>query len=92
MRYAKSENKTLIGTWSVIIVVILLAYLLEVVKGERTITYYLWMVALGLIPLAVCYILYFKQKESPAIKYISIISYSVFYVFVLLSFISCFYV
>ena len=74
-------NKMAIICHTIIDVILMLAYTLELVKGSRTITYYAVFSLLCLVPVIVEWILYKKNKESGAIRHIITCSYSVLYLF-----------
>ncbi len=53
--------------WSILMLVITLAYLMEVIKGERTIVYFEIMMVLGWSPLLVSWAMYRKDKASATV-------------------------
>ena len=78
-------NKYAMIGWTVTAVVIAVAYLLEVIKGERSILYYLVLVLVGLGPVVAGWLMYGKNTESKGIRSIAAYSYSVLYALVLLT-------
>lgn len=60
-------------------VVLLACYLLEVIKGSRTIQYYIVFAILAILPLAIMYALYRKNRSSKYIKSVMAIGYAFFY-------------
>ncbi len=80
----KMKNSTALVAWTTAMVVLSLAYVLEVVKGTRTIPYVAGVLAVGDVPLIVAIFLYRKNPQSKAFRYIMSISYLVFYLISLL--------
>lgn len=78
-------NKFAMIGWTITAVIIAGAYLLEVLKGERSILYYLALVVIGVGPVIVSWMIYGKDAESKLIRSIVAYSYSVLYAFVLLT-------
>lgn len=50
--------------WTITVVIIMAAYLLEVIKGERSIGYYLVVVLFGAVPVVIAQILYHKVRKK----------------------------
>ncbi len=82
-RYSEklAGNRALLQCYSGIEAVLLLAYIVEFIKGNRTIPYILLFSAILLIPLVACICLYFRNKEDGRIQYISGIGYCILYIF-----------
>lgn len=57
-------------------------YLMEVLRGGRTLNYLLVFSVVIFMPLLIAFIVYRKKPESSNIKYITLIGYLLFYVFV----------
>lgn len=76
-------NRVAVLCHTVIDVILLLAYTLELVKGSRTITYYAIFALFCVVPIVVEWIVYKKNKESRAIKHIITCCYSALYLFVI---------
>lgn len=81
-------NKVAVICHGVIAAVLILAYLLEVVKGARTIGYYMIFLVLALGPLIAEITIYKKNPESTLIKHIMGIGYGIFYTFVVFTTVS----
>ncbi|MBQ7954916.1 MAG: hypothetical protein IJ282_04145 [Lachnospiraceae bacterium] len=71
--------------YSLLTFVLFFAYLLEFVKGDRTLTYTLIFSVLDICPYVACVLLYQKDKSTNYIKYILSIGFSILYAFVLLT-------
>lgn len=64
-------------------VLLVCCYLIEVIKGDRTILYYLVFCILALLPLFLCILAYKRDKATDSIKYILPIGFLVFYFYVI---------
>lgn len=71
--------------YSLLTFVLFFAYLLEFVKGDRTLTYTLIFSVLDICPYVACILLYQKDKSTNYIKYILSVGFSILYAFVLLT-------
>ncbi len=81
----KQLNRDLIIGWTVIVLVLFVAYLGEVLKGERTIAYVMvFMFATG-IPALTCWLIYRRNPLCHSLRYCIVIGYFVMYLFVLAS-------
>lgn len=72
-------NKVAVILYTVISVVLLLAYLLELLKGSKTLGLFLIIAALDLIPVIACWIFYSRANDFEYIKDIMGIGYGIFY-------------
>lgn len=79
----KKINKGILQGWTIIGMVLFLAYILEVVKGNRTIGYFLIFSIMDMGPLIASWMIYRKKQDSIAIRFLCAVFYSVLYVFVL---------
>lgn len=77
----KRVNKTLLISWFAIIVILLVAYSVEVMKGERTLQYIVQFAMSMIIPYMVCIYYYYKNKEWEYFGYIVVVGYSFMYAF-----------
>ena len=66
--YQKINRKLLTG-WAMIVIILLAAYLLEVLKGSRTVSYCITFTLLTVIPFLVSVFAYRKAPDSPRLKY-----------------------
>lgn len=76
-------NKKLLGCYGSICTVLFLAYLLELVKGNRTLGYTAVFSLILLIPLAASIFLYRSNKESDLVRKVAVYGYGILYAFVL---------
>lgn len=79
----KYVNKTALKGHTIIDSILFLAYLLEVMKGSRTIGYFTVFAVLTVVPVAVEWLIYARNPESGAIKHIIGITYGILYFFVI---------
>jgi len=80
----KDANKLASVLFTVITVVLFLAYLLQYVKGEKDLMIFIALAVTDLAPMIVCWVIYKKTPDSALIRHIIGIGYGIFYV------ISCF--
>lgn len=83
-QWKEKQNFTALVGWGISMIVLSLAYVLEVVKGLRSIPYILSVLSVGDIPLIVALVLYRLKKDHGAIRYIMLVSYVSFYLINLL--------
>jgi len=69
--------------YTIINVILIACYFIEVVKGSRTVGYFVVFCILALIPMILTYLLYFKNKESATIKYVIMVGFGIFYLFII---------
>lgn len=81
-------NATAMFCYAILMVILIAAYLLEVIKKSRTIPYFIVFVILAVLPYVVCKIMLHKNKESEQVKYALAGCYMVFYLFILFTTIS----
>ncbi len=79
----KLLNRSIILAWTVINVVLLVAYLGEVIKGTRTLSYVLVFACVAFLPEIISVIVYKKSSHSHAFKYVAVIGYLFMYTFVM---------
>lgn len=65
--------------------VILAAYLIEVIKGERTPAYYGMLALLIVVPTAISWVMYKRDTENVTARYVSVIGYLLMYTMVLMT-------
>ncbi|MDK2809216.1 MAG: hypothetical protein PWP24_1953 [Clostridiales bacterium] len=82
---AQRINKVLMGGWLTILAVLVLAYGLEVLKGQRTLPYYGVFLLLGILPYVYTWFCYRKNKERSNLPYLVAFGYTILYVFALLT-------
>ena len=89
MNTKKSEaakiNSFALLWWTVTVAIISVAYLLEVLKGERTIVYYVVLILFGVVPLLLGYWRYRVDPDTTQMKLFMAYGYTLLYTFVLLT-------
>ncbi len=81
----KQTNRSLLTAISITQAIILLAYLLEVIKGERTIIYYVILAAIILVPCILSWTTYSSKPEERLCLYVGTIGYLAMYTMVLIT-------
>lgn len=79
----KYVNNTAIKGHTIIDTILFAAYLLEVLKGSRTIGYFAVFALLTVVPVAAEWMIYAKNPESGVIKHLMGITYGILYFFVI---------
>jgi len=74
-------NHSLVVGWLVIVVVLLVSYFGEVMKGERTAAYLLIFMMVTGIPAVIAYLLYVKNHAMKALRYYIVAGYFLMYLF-----------
>lgn len=79
----KYVNKTAIMGHTIIDSILFAAYLLEVLKGSRTIGYFAVFALMTVVPVVAEWLIYARNPESGVIKHLMGITYGVLYFFVI---------
>lgn len=79
----QSRNKTAMMGIVIMNQVLAIAYLIEVIKGSRTIGSYAVIAALCILPCVLAIAMYFKKKDSKLIRYIMGIGFLALYTFIM---------
>lgn len=82
---SKAMNRVAIACHAVIVAVLEAAYLLEVVKGSRTIGYFLIFSLFALVPLVAEFLYYQKDPADERLKFLISSGYTLFYIFVVVT-------
>lgn len=78
-------NKAVLVQYAILTIILLAAYILEFVKGSRSLPYTLIFIFFDLVPFVLFVITYRKNPESTKLKYILSIGFSLLYAFVLIT-------
>lgn len=78
-------NAITLVAYSILAIILMVAYILEFVKGSRTLGYTLVFAILDLAPYLAYLMIYRRDKTSYSLKYILSIGFSVLYAFVLIT-------
>ncbi len=84
----RAVNKVALACHIVLAVILEASYFLEVMKGARTVPYYIAFSILALGPVIWEIIVFSKKPDSPHLKYYIGIFYSIFYIFVVFTTVS----
>ena len=82
------KNKTALLALCVTDIILVLCYALEVIKGSRTIGYYLTFSALALLPVVACLIVYFKKKDTGILGPLVAVGFLPLYIFTIFTTVS----
>lgn len=75
-------NKMLLICYVITTVILDLAYLVEVIKNSRTLGYYAVFLLLSLVPMIIAVVMYMKNVENKAMRFVVAYCYAVLYTFV----------
>lgn len=78
-------NKAVLIQYAILTIILLAAYILEFIKGSRSLPYTLIFMFFDLVPFLLFASIYKKNPESTKLKYILSIGFSLLYAFVLLT-------
>lgn len=76
-------NKVSCITFTILVTIISIAYIVEVIKGNRSTGYVAITCLLGYIPVIGCLVSYAKNKETALVKHIMAIGFSILYTFLI---------
>lgn len=82
---AAAMNKVAIACHTVIVLVLELAYFMEVVKGSRTMGYYLVFSLIAILPVVIEFVLYRRKPGDLRLKHVIGVTYCLFYLFVVVT-------
>ncbi len=78
-------NAGLVYGWLIIAVVLVVAYAIEVMKGERSETYLLYFSLVTIVPVVISFIVYHLRQEWFYLRYLVFGGYMIMYTFVMLT-------
>ena len=81
----RSRNKTAIAGIIIMNVILALAYVVEVIKGTRTVASYALIAAMCVLPVIASILTYLKKKEARSIRYIGGIGFLLLYSYIMLT-------
>ena len=81
-------NATAMFCYAIMVLVLVVAYFVEVLKKSRTISYFIVFLVLAFLPYIVCKIMILRNKESEQVKYVLAGGFFIFYLFILFTTIS----
>lgn len=81
--HVRRINRSLVCGWLLIVIILFVMYLVEVIKGERTLLYLLVFTAVTAIPADIAYYLFRREPDRHMLRYEIVAGYFVMYVFVM---------
>ena len=85
-KFKRSANKKAMGLWMIINLILALAYILEVVKGVRTIEYYITFMAFAWVPFFIgVAVLKIKGMDTGLYKHVISYGFGIFYLYVVIT-------
>ena len=84
----KLSNKTSMIGYSIMNIILVVCYLIEVLKKSRTMGYFAVFCIFALVPYAFCMALYMKDKGTKLLKYAISGGYLIFYLFIIFTTVS----
>lgn len=81
----KRINRSMMIGWLIIVLILVVAYYGEYLKGVRSAQYMFTFSLVTVLPALVCLGLYLKDKASRLLRYYIIIGYNIMYLFVLMT-------
>lgn len=80
-KYNKIVNKTVLQCWITISLVLVIAYIIEIIKGLRGFSYVFVFSIFTILPPIIAILRYNRKKDDTSIKYYALIGYIIFYTF-----------
>ena len=81
-------NAAAVNTYGMLVLILEICYLIEVIKGSRSIPYYIVFSILALVPYIMCLVLFRQNREAHQMKYVMAVGFGVFYLFIIFTTIS----
>lgn len=85
MSIKSKENRMLLVMYAIIAFVLVLAYTIEIVKGNQSVGYVLLFDLLLLLPLIISFVIYKKKSDAVLVNKVAVMGYCLFYVFQLMT-------
>lgn len=83
MNEQKIINKQILNCWMVMVILLVACYILEIFKHTRTVGYVALFSAITIIPFIISLMLFKSKEDSPVIRYVCMVGFSITYAFVL---------
>lgn len=83
--HLRKINRNMVTGWLVIVVVLLVTYSIEVVKGERTLSYMFSFVSVVVLPALCVLIQYLRRPDWKWLCYLIVPGYFIMYIFVMIT-------
>lgn len=85
MSIKSKENRMLLVMYAIIAFVLVVAYTVEIIKGNRSVEYVLLFDLLLLLPLIISFVIYKNKSDAVLVNKVAVMGYCLFYVFQLMT-------
>lgn len=83
--HVKKINRNLVYGWMLIVLILFVSYTMEVVKGQRSLSYLFVFMLVTAVPAIIVLILYLKQPDRYSLRYTIVGGYFMMYIFVMIT-------
>ena len=83
--HVKKINRNLVYGWMLIVLILFVSYTMEVVKGQRSLSYLFVFMLVTAVPAIIVLILYLKQPDRYSLRYTIVGGYFIMYIFVMIT-------
>ena len=83
--HVKKINRNLVYGWMLIVLILFVSYTMEVVKGQRSLSYLFVFMLVTAVPAMIVLILYLKQPDRYSLRYTIVGGYFIMYIFVMIT-------
>ena len=83
--HVKKINRNLVYGWLLIVVILFVSYVMEVVKGQRELSYLIIFMIVTAVPAANVFIAYLIKPYSYNLRYFIVSGYFIMYIFVMIT-------
>lgn len=83
--HVKKINRNLVYGWMLIVLILFVSYTMEVVKGQRSLSYLFVFMLVTAVPAIIVLILYLKQPDRYSLRYTIVSGYFIMYIFVMIT-------
>ena len=83
--HVKKINRNLVYGWMLIVLILFVSYIMEVVKGQRSLTYLFVFMLVTAVPAIIVLILYLKKPDRYSLRYSIVSGYFIMYIFVMIT-------
>lgn len=82
---AKSKNKTSLGGITVMFQILLVAYLMEFIKGSRDVVSFGIIATMCIVPVLLAVIIYLRKTDSLVVRYILGVGFGILYTYIMMT-------
>lgn len=83
--HVKKINRNLVYGWMLIVLILFVSYTMEVVKGQRSLSYLFVFMLVTAVTAIIVLILYLKQPDRYSLRYTIVGGYFIMYIFVMIT-------